>query len=86
MDLINYLTFLEPIQDKFEMTFSTLSGVLLVLFLLWMINFIVSLIQKTYLTGKAIGSFYRNYIHFSLKLIVVRIINLFAKSKVEASS
>ena len=63
MDLINYLQFLGPMQDQFTKIFSTMSGVIGVILVLWALNFIVGLIQRTYATGKAFGSFYRNYLH-----------------------
>ena len=63
MNLVNYLQFLEPMQDQFTRVYSTLSGIIAVILILWAVNFIAGLIQRTYKTGKAFGGFYRNYLH-----------------------
>ena len=77
MNLINYIQFLEPMQDQFTRVFSTMSGVIGVILVLWVLNFIAGLIQKTYSIGKIFGSFYRNYLHKSFKTLVVKILSIF---------
>ena len=77
MNLVNYLQFLEPMQDQFTKIYSSLSGIIAVILVLWVINFVAALIQRTYATGKAFGSFYRNYVHRSLKGSILKILSLF---------
>ncbi len=81
MTLMNYLQFLEPMQDQFARIYSTMSGIIAVLIVLWALNLFVALIQKIYSFGKAFGGFYRNYIHRYLKALFVRIFALFRKSR-----
>ena len=63
MNLVNYLQFLEPIQDNVTRFYSTTSEIITVLLVLWCLNFIAGLIQRTYATGRAFGNFYRSYLH-----------------------
>ena len=76
MNLVNYVQFLEPMQDQFLKIYSTMSGIIAVLFVLWTLNFIAGLIQRTYSTGKAFGGFYRNYLHRYLKVAFIKFISL----------
>ncbi len=73
MDLMNFLHFLEPMQDQFARIFSTMSGIIVVILVLWVLNFIAGLIQKTYSSGKAFGGFYRNYLHRYFKAVLVKL-------------
>ena len=73
MNLLNYLEFLGPLQENFTRIYSTASGVITVLIVLWCLNFIIGLIQEAYATGKAFGGFYRNYLHKYLKVIFKRL-------------
>ena len=43
---------------------------------LWVINLLVGLIQRTFSTGKVLGRFYRAYIHPSLKILVVKFVSI----------
>ena len=85
MNLVNYLQFLEPMQDQITKIYSTMSGIIGVILVFWVLNFIAGLIQRTYSTGKAFGEFYRNYLHlYSMKLIKL-ITSFFQRSKTEPS-
>ena len=79
MNISDYLQFLEPIQDQLNKVYSIASLALTVLIGLWLFNFIVGLIQRTYSVGKAIGTFYRNYFHKYLRKGIIVILNTFNK-------
>ncbi len=80
MNISDYLQFLEPIQEQLNKVYSIASLTLTVLICLWLFNFIVGLIQRTYSVGKAIGSFYRNYFHKYLKRAIIGILNAVKKT------
>ena len=80
MNISEYLQFLEPIKDQLDKVYSIASLVLTVLVCLWLFNFIAGLIQRTYSVGKAIGSFYRNYIHKYLRKAILGVLNTFKKT------
>ena len=44
--------------------------------ILWCLNFMGNMIQKTFQFGYAFGKFYRRYVHSHLKSFVVRVIAL----------
>ena len=79
MNISDYLQFLEPIQEQLNKVYSIASLALTVLLCLWLFNFIVGLIQRTYSVGKAMGSFYRNYFHKYLRKAIIGILNTFNK-------
>ena len=79
MSIPDYLQFLEPIQDQLNKVYSIASLALTLLICLWLFNFIVGLIQRTYSVGKAIGSFYRNYFHKYLRKAMIGILNTFKR-------
>ena len=79
MSISDYLQFIEPIQDQLNKVYSIASLALTVLICLWLFNFIVGLIQRTYSVGKAIGTFYRNYFHKYLRKGIIVILNTFNK-------
>ena len=79
MNLVNYLQFLEPVQEHFSRIYSTASEVIAVILVLWCINLLAGLIQRTFSTGKIVGRLYRAYIHPYLKAIVVRLHSLVFK-------
>ena len=80
MNLVNYLQFLEPVQEHVTRVYSTASEIITVLLVLWCINFIVGMIQKTYATGQAFGHFYRNYLHGFLQKLTTQLFS-FRKDK-----
>ena len=80
MNISDYLQFLEPIQEQLNKVYSIASLALTVLVCLWLFNFIVGLIQRTYSVGKAIGSFYRNYFHKYLRKAILGVFNTFKKT------
>ena len=80
MNISDYLQFLEPIQEQLNKVYSIASLVLTVLICLWLFNFIVGLIQRTYSVGKAIGGFYRNYFHRYIRKGIVGVLNSFKKN------
>jgi len=77
MNFSDLLTFLEPIQEQMNKFYSIASLAFTVLIVLWLFNFVVGLIQRTFSVGKAIGSLYRNYIHSYLKTIILNLLNIF---------
>ena len=79
MNISDYLQFLEPIQEQLNKFYSIASLALTVLIALWLFNFIVGLIQRTYSVGKAIGGVYRNYFHKYLRKLILTILNIFKK-------
>ena len=79
MSISDYLQFLEPIQEQLNKVYSIASLALTVLICLWLFNFIVGLIQRTYSVGKAIGGFYRNYFHRYIRKLIISILNTFKK-------
>ena len=81
MNISDYLQFLEPIQEQLNKVYSITSLALTVLICLWLFNFIVGLIQRTYSVGKALGGFYRNYFHKYLRNAIVGVLNTFNKPK-----
>ena len=80
MNIAEYLQFLEPIQEQLNKVYSIASLALTVLICLWLFNFIVGLIQRTYSVGKAIGGFYRNYFHRYLRKLIMSIPNIFKRT------
>ena len=79
MNISDYLQFLEPIQEQLNKVYSITSLALTVLICLWLFNFIIGLIQRTFSVGKAIGGFYRNYFHKHLRKVIVGVLNTFKK-------
>ncbi len=79
MNISDYLQFLEPIQDQLSRFYSIASLAFTVLIGLWLFNFIVGLIQRTYSVGKALGSFYRNYFHKYIRKAIIGILNIFKR-------
>ena len=73
MNLVNYLQFLEPVQEHVTRVYSTASEIITVLLVLWCLTFIAGLIQRTYSTGRAFGNFYRNYLHRYFKNIYTKL-------------
>ena len=86
MNLVNFLQFLEPMQDQFTKIYSTMSGIIVVILVLWNLNLIAGLIQRTYSIGKAFGGFYRNYLHRYLKSTVIKILSLFRSTGTETAT
>ena len=79
MQITEYLQFLEPIQEQLNKVYSITSLALTVLICLWLFNFIVGLIQRTYTVGKAIGGFYRNYFHKYIRKAIVGVLSTFKR-------
>tara|TARA_B100000700_G_C14615769_1_gene655783 strand:+ start:250 stop:504 length:255 start_codon:yes stop_codon:yes gene_type:complete len=79
MNISDYLQFLEPIQEQLNKVYSVASLGITVLIALWLFNFVVGLIQRTYSVGKAIGGFYRNYFHKYIRKAIIGILNTFRK-------
>ncbi len=86
MNLVNYLQFLEPMQDQFTKIYSTMSGVIALILVLWTLNLVTGLIQRTFSTGKAFGGFYRNYMHRRLKGAFIKVFSLFGNSGSESTA
>ncbi len=81
MNFVNYLHFVEPMQEQFTKVYSTMSAIIAVILILWLLNFIAGLIQRTYVIGKAFGGFYRNYLHGYIKGLFVKISSLSKETK-----
>ena len=77
MHISESLQFLEPIQEQLNKVYSITSLALTVLICLWLFNFIVGLIQRTYTVGKAIGGFYRNYFHKYIRKAILGVLSTF---------
>jgi len=77
MNLPDFFPFLDPMQEQFSRIFSIFSGALVIIICLWMLNFIIGLIQRIYSIGKAIGTFYRNYLHGYLQSIIRQSLTVF---------
>ncbi len=86
MNLVNYLQFLEPMQDQFTRIYSALSGVIAVILVIWLLNFVATLIQRTYGIGKAFGGFYRNYLHRYIKVLIVKIRSFLKYNRSESTA
>jgi len=82
---LNYLQFLEPMQDQLTRIYSAMSGIIAVILVLWVLNLIAGLIQRTFAIGKAIGSFYRRYLHSSLKTTLVKLSSLARNKSIEST-
>ena len=61
--------------------YSTTSEIITVILIIWCLNFFAGLIQRTYATGQAFGSFYRKYLHGFIKSTLAQILNIFAKRR-----
>ena len=80
MNISEYLQFLEPIQEQLNKVYSIASLALTVLICLWLFNFIVGLIQRTFSVGKAIGTFYRTYFHKYIRKAIIGVLNTLKKT------
>ena len=67
MNLANSLQFLDPVQEHVSRIYSTTSEIITILLILWCLNFIAGLIQKTFASGQAFGRFYYAYLHRHFK-------------------
>ncbi len=81
MNLVNYLQFMEPLQENLVKIYSTASDVITILLVLWCLNFIGGLIQRTYATGQAFGRFYRTYLHRYAKGSIIGVLTFFTRGK-----
>ena len=77
MNVVDLLPILNPMQEQVSKVFTVFSGVIIIVLALWFLNFIFSLIQRIYSIGKAIGSFYRAYLHKYLKALFVSLLSIF---------
>ena len=85
MTTIHILDNLEPFLNSVGRIYEVGGGIITVLAILWILNFIAGLIRNTYSAGYSLGRFYRAYIHRYLKTIVVALLSLI-KKKVSNSS
>ncbi len=86
MNVVDYLQFLEPVQHNVSRVYSTTSGILTVLIFLWCLNIVVGLTQKIFATGKAVGTFYHNYLQKYFRLLSKSIFNLLHKKQFNENS
>ncbi|KZR60966.1 MULTISPECIES: hypothetical protein [Prochlorococcus] len=85
MTTIHILDNLEPFLNSVGRIYEVGGGIITVLAILWILNFVAGLIRNTYSAGYSLGKFYRAYIHRYLKTIVVALLSLI-KKKVSNSS
>ena len=85
MTTIHILDNLEPFLNSVGRIYEVGGGIITVLAILWILNFVAGLIRNTYSAGFSLGKFYRAYIHRYLKTIVVALLSLITK-KVSNSS
>ncbi len=78
MNISSVLRFVDPIQDQLSGVYSTATLVISVLLILWILNFTITLITRTFTVGKAVGGFYRNYLHRYIRAVITNFINLFS--------
>ncbi len=81
MNYSTYLKLFEPVQEQLSGVYSTATLVISILLVLWALNFIVGLITKIFSLGKTIGTFYRNFIHRYLRILIYSLLNLFSRKK-----
>ncbi len=81
MNYSPYLKLFEPVQEQLSGVYSTATLVISILLVLWALNFIVGLITKIFSLGKTIGTFYRNFIHRYLRILIYSLLNLFSRKK-----
>ena len=70
MNLINYLQFLEPMQENIIRFYSIASGLIVIVFVLWAVNSFITLIQRVYAAGRFLGSFYHRFLHSHMKSVI----------------
>lgn len=85
MTTIHILDNLEPFLNSVGRIYEVGGGIITVLAILWILNFVARLIRNTYSAGYSLGRFYRAYIHRYLKTIVAALLSLITK-KVSNSS
>ena len=85
MTTIHILDNLEPFLNSVGRIYEVGGGIITVLAILWILNFVAGLIRNTYAAGHSLGKFYRSYIHRYLKTIVVALLSVKTK-KVSNSS
>jgi len=82
MTAINFFHFVPAIEVLESVTiwgarvYAIGSEIFTVTAILWCLNFLGNMIQKTFEFGYAFGKFYRRYVHSHLKSAVIRIIAL----------
>ena len=85
MEISNLLEFLGPFQEQISRIYSISSLFISAVIILWVSNLIAGFIHRTYLLGRTFGTFYRNYIHKYLKMILLQIGSLFSNTdKIDA--
>ncbi len=85
MTTIHILENLEPFLNSVGRIYEVGGGIITVLAILWILNFVAGLIRNTYAAGHSLGKFYRTYIHRYLKTIVIALLSVMNK-KVSTSA
>ncbi len=67
MNFVNYMHYLEPIQEHVTRFYSTTSEIITVLLVIWLLNFFAGMVHRTYSSGKALGGIYWKYFHKYIK-------------------
>ncbi len=83
-NFIDSVQFFVPIQENISKFYSTTSQLIGIVLILWCINLLIGLIQRTYSTGKALGRFYHSYLHKYIRSMSFTLINFIFKSRNES--
>ena len=84
MSIFDYVHFLEPVQENVSKVYSATSGIIAVILALWALKILVGLTQRTFSTGKAIGSLYRNYLHRYVNLLSKGIVKVLRRKSFQS--
>ncbi len=76
MSFLNYIQFLEPVQENVSRLYTTTTGLIALILIIWLVNLIFGMVQRTFAAGKIIGRFYRNYIHKYMKIGFFKLFSL----------
>ena len=79
MNYTSYIKLLEPFQEQLTGVYSTATLIITILLLIWSVNFVIGLVIRIYSLGRNIGSFYRNFLHRYIRILMYTIFNLFRK-------
>ena len=73
---MNYLRLFESFQDQLTGVYSTATLIIALIFILWLINFTVTIVTRIFSLGKTIGGFYRNYLHRYFRPLIFTTLNI----------
>ena len=85
MTTIHILDNLEPFINSVGRIYEVGGGIITVLAILWILNFVAGLVRNTYAAGYSLGKFYRSYLHRFLKTLVVALMSVITKKASNSS-